>query len=252
MKITIPPNIFADLLVASLSAFGKFEIERKQSALIVNEVESGNSELGLIPVFDLLQHSELFVSRKIGISFDGPLSNSYLYFKPSQRSMEKLFLTGDVSTNEIILSKIILLEKFGIKISPELATDIKNLEDENFLVVGNRNFENMLFENGVSFSEIVAEYIDYPYVNYALVSKNNMILEEIANFEKTVDESVEDKLPEFLGSTSLTEKTQNFVLKNFDSVYYEITENEISGLAELLRLAYYHGIVKEITEINLA
>ncbi len=252
MKLTIPRNIFAKLLAKSLSAFERFEIVETQSAMVVKEVESGKSELGLIPVFDLLQHSELNVSKKIGISFDGPLSNSYFYFKPEQRNVDKLFLSGDVTTNEIILSKIILLEKFGINISPELTTGKLDLTKENYLVVGNGNFENNLFENGISFAEMVAEFIDYPYVNYVLVSKHEILLTEISNLEQKVDETVEDNLIEFLGETSLSENAKSFIRNNFDSVYYEITPNEITGLTELLRLAYYHGIVQEITEINLS
>ncbi len=251
MKISIPQNIFARLLVNSLPAFERFEVEPAQSAMIVQAVEKGESELGIIPAFDLLQHSELFVSNKIGISFDGPLSNSYLYFKPSQRNIDKLFLTGDVSTNEIILSKIILLEKFGVNISPQLTAEIKEFDKENYLVVGNENFQDMLLEKGVSFSEIIAEYIDYPYVNFVLVSKNKMLLEEISNFEKKVDETIEDNLAEYLSGLDLSQNAKNFITENFDSVYFEITGNEITGLSELLRLAYYHGIVKEITEINL-
>ena len=252
MKFTIPQNIFARLLANSLSAFERFEIVEAQSAMIVNEVESGKSELGLIPSYDLLQHSELYVSKKIGISFDGPLSNSFLYFKPEQRSVDKLYLTGDVTTNEIILCKIIFLEKFGISLSPELTTVESDLINENYLVVGNNNFKNNLFEKGISFSEIVAEYIDYPYVNYVLVSKHEILLTEISKLEQKVDETVEDNLIKFLAESNLSENGKSFIRNNFDSVYYEITPNEITGLTELLRLAYYHGIVKEITEINLS
>ncbi len=252
MKLTIPPNIFARLLAKSLSAFERFEIIETQPAMIVSEVESGKSELGIIPSYDLLQHAGLVVSKKIGISFDGPLSNSFLYFKPSQRIMDKLFLTGDVTTNEIILSKIILLEKFGISLSPELTTGTPDFDRGNFLVVGNKNFENNLFENGVSFSEMVAEFIDYPYVNFVLVSKHEIILTEIAQLEQKVDETVEDNLNKFLEESGLSREAKSFIRSNFDSVYFEITHNEITGLTELLRLAYYHGIVKEITEINLS
>jgi len=105
MNIIIPQNIFSTLFALTLPDNQKEKIIIKESSLIVKELEKNKDSVGIIPSFDLLRNPELFVSKKFAISFDGFLSNSYLYFKPEQTTLDKILLHGDISSNDLVLSK---------------------------------------------------------------------------------------------------------------------------------------------------
>ena len=116
MKIVIPQNIYGAILSLNFPDSLKEKVEVKPSSMITSEIVNGNADIGLIPSFDLLNHSDLKISGNFGVSFDGLLSNAYLYFAPEQNRFEKINLRGDVSSNEIILTKIMFQERFNIDV----------------------------------------------------------------------------------------------------------------------------------------
>lgn len=108
----------------------------------------------------------------MGISFDGVLSNTYIYFEPDQLDFKELFLRGDVSTNEIILSKILFSEKYARDVNVVLDTQDVDFDNNNYIIVGNENLGYNPIDKGMSFADQIASLIDHPYVNFVLASKN--------------------------------------------------------------------------------
>lgn len=140
--------------------------------MICNELQNDASAIGLIPSLDIFKHRELYISSKLGLSFDGVLSNTYIYFQPDQLGFTNLFLRGDVSTNEIILSKILFSERYSQDVNIVLDTAEFDLDNNNYIVVGNENLDYNPIDKGISFADQVASLIDYPYVNFIWASKS--------------------------------------------------------------------------------
>ena len=272
MKVVIPQNIYAAIFAMNLPDEIKGDIKVTASSLIANEVEKENSDIGLMPSFDLLNHKELYISKKAALSFDGLLSNTYFYFVPGKEKIYELFLRGDVSSNEIILSKILFSERFDSNIKLTLDTSEIIDENKNYIITGNDNFGSFDFNKGISFADQIAELIDFPYVNYVWASKDeekrvpnyrdltpqeewNLLianqLKEFNNYFNELDKSVEDRIEIILQSMNFRKEVNEFIEENLNSVYFEITENEIAGLYELLKLPYFHGITKEMFELKL-
>ena len=251
MKVVIPQNIYAAIFAMNLPDEIKGDIKVTASSLIANEVEKENSDIGLMPSFDLLNHKELYISKKAALSFDGLLSNTYFYFVPGKEKIYELFLRGDVSSNEIILSKILFSERFDSNIKLTLDTSEIIDENKNYIITGNDNFGSFDFNKGISFADQIAELIDFPYVNYVWASKDEEKLKEFNNYFNELDKSVEDRIEIILQSMNFRKEVNEFIEENLNSVYFEITENEIAGLYELLKLPYFHGITKEMFELKL-
>lgn len=252
MNIIIPQNIFSALFALSLPDKYKDKILIKESSLITSELEKNKKDVALIPSLDLLKHEDLFVSKKIGISFDGILANSYFYFIPEQTTFNKILLKGDLSSNDIILSKIIFPELFGIE--PEFVIDVNpiDFQNNNYLVVGMENEAYPVTQNGISFSEQIDGMIDLPYVNFVLASYDQDAILEVENELANLGETIEKKIDELFGKLKLDNELRNYLLENFQSVYYDFTELEMEGLAELIKLPYYHGITKDLIDIKFA
>lgn len=251
MKFLIPSNLFTAIFALNLPQAYKETIETKPASIIVNDIENGSAELGLIPSLDLINHKDLFVSKNVAISFDGDISNSYLYFKPNQNNFSTIKLQGDVTSNEVILSKILFKERFGSEVEIVLDTDDIEIKKNNYLLCGNINFEKKYFNKGVSFSDQVAEMINYPYSQYLLVSKNEDILKQINSELKDFDKVIEDNIEDNLSKIRFDKDIQSFIIEEFNSVYYEMTQNEVDGLLDLLKQPYFYGMIEEIPELKL-
>ncbi len=250
MKLLIPQNIYSGLFAMSLPEDLLKQISVGASSMISGEVENGNADIGLIPSCDLIQHKDLYISRTHAISFDGLLSDSYVYFKPNQNKFDELFLRGDVSSNQIILSKILFSEQYHSDINIHLDTNPVDFENKNYIIVGNENFELENFERSISFADEIAEIIDYPYVCYLFASRNSETLKSFISNLKDVEEKIEDHLDDYLKKMKLNEDVNIFIKENFNSLYFEITQNEVDGLRELLKLPYFHGLMEDILDLN--
>lgn len=250
MKIIIPQNIFAALFAMSLPEELKKNVEVKPSSVICTELEKDSNAVGLMPSLDLYKHKELFVSSKLGISFDGVLSNTYIYFEPEQLSFSDLFLRGDVSTNEIILSKILFTEKYAQDVNIVLDTSPVDFDNRNYIVVGNENLDFNPIDKGMSFADQIASLIEYPYVNFVIASKNQGNIIELEHTLTSLDKKIEDNIEKYLSKIDISDNLYDSIVAELNSVYFEITENEKEALYELIKLPFYKGIFEEIIDLK--
>jgi hypothetical protein len=251
MKILSPKNLFASLFLVSIKENFNPEIELKDAAVISSELEKNPDAVGIIPSCDLISHRDFYISKKLALSFDGVLSNAYFYFTANQNSFKDLFLIGDVSSNEIILSKILFKERYASDIQLHLETGKINREEKNYLIIGSENFKNNKYSGGLSYSDELSTMIFLPYVNFVFASKSEENIKLINRDWKDIDNHLETNLKNYLEKLSLDPETVNFIADNFNSVYYEMTESELEGLTELLQLPYFHGISDELFELKL-
>lgn len=251
MKLYLPKNLFASIIAKMLEGENDIEILFRESSLIAGELEKDAEAIGLIPTLDLINHRTYFISGKAGISFDGVLSNSYFYLSDSEgRALGKIFLRGDVSMNEIILTKMLFSERYSTDIEIALDTSSSVSQDQNLLVVGDENMKYRDIENGMSFADQIADMLDLPYVNFVFASTNREALEHFNLLLLKIDEAVEDRLQEILPLLGLDDSKKNFVEENLNSVYFEITENEREAIQELFKLVYYHGILDDMFDLK--
>lgn len=253
MNLFLPKNIFSQLIVHSISEASNLNISFSASSLLTKSLLLNTNSVSFIPIFDLLDHNDLFVSKKYGICFDEQLCNSYLYFGEGVNQIEKLFLRGDISKNEVILSKIMMKELYELDV--ELSIDANNElnNSDNYLIVGDENFSNKKFiSNAISFSETIEEYISAPYVNYLLAStdkKQLQLCEEILSRSAT---EIYSNIDELLTNSysDLQSEVKDNIREGIGSVIYNLNEADIEGINELLRIPFLHGTIKDIVVPN--
>jgi hypothetical protein len=252
MRVEIPKNVYTAILGLMLPDPNRNEIQANSSSLITQNLEAEKADIGLIPSLDLIKHKDLYVSRRVAVSFDGILSNAYFYFVPDQQDFDEIFLQGDVSSNEIILSSILFKERFNKEVKITLDKQPLDFANKNYCIVGNANLDEALFNNGVSFADQIAALIEYPYTNFVLASKSEEKLKNFVSNIGEIDKLIEDKISEILDNVQFNPKAKQFIRNNLNTVYYEMTENEVNGLNELLKLPYFYEITDDIVEIKFA
>lgn len=249
MDIILPNNVFTRVLSVCFPDDLKSKITFLPLSQITQSIESDNSLIGLIPVMDLLKHKDLNVSGKYGISFEGSLCNSYIYYSKKE-SFDKIGLAGDVSSQEAILFKIVSKEMYGNDIGIEIITDLNKAVDKNLLIIGDENFINEKFLKGISFSEIMVDTLSLPFVNYVFASSNKETLE---NFIKNLD-GVEtlfyNKIEEDRFDNNISSASEEYIRSNISSFVFKFDEQDREGITQIIRLPYFHGMVKDIVEVK--
>lgn len=249
-RIITPNNIFSKIFISEINLSDDYQIELQPASLISQKLVEDNNAIGLIPTMDLLSSKELFVSSEIGISFNALLSNSYIYFRNEQETIEEIFLAGDVSSNEIILSKILFKEFYDLDVKPTLAKNIEAHEKDNLLIVGDENYKKDHFLKGLSFSEEVIELISAPYVNFALAgSSEKQIKEFTAKYKADFKNGHAEDFQELL--KGLTATSLDFISTNIQHIIFDFEDQDLEGIKSLLQMPYYHGIIKNLIEVKL-
>lgn len=251
MKLFMPSNIYSKILKSFLEKNNQLEIILKESSLLSKELENDREAVALIPSLDLINHRELFVSGKSGISFDGTLSNSYFYLTENEeRTLGKILLRGDVSLNEIILTKILFDERFSSEVEITLDTHKEPDGSQNTLVVGNENFSFWDYNSSISFSDQMAELLDYPYVNFIFASNSRDALENLEAKLLDIDSFIEENIDTILDGINTTDELKLYVKENLGSLYFEMTNNETEALSEMIKMVYYHGILDDLFDVK--
>ena len=248
MKIFFPDNIFTRLLVAVIDKEESKELLFEPSSILSKKLNDDPHSAALIPTLELITNKELFVSKSVGISFEGPLSNSFIYYEPGLNEIANIKLAGDISSMEVILSKIIFKELYDSDIEIAIQTKLDAKASGNYLIAGDENFNNARFEKGISIAEEVIEIISAPFVNYVLASNDKNLIEEYSSKLLPVLDKIEYINSSFPDNFNL--KSSEFIKENFSSVTYKLDEQDIAGINELLQLPYYHGLIKDLIEVN--
>ncbi|HVO74831.1 MAG TPA: hypothetical protein VMT35_12460 [Ignavibacteriaceae bacterium] len=232
----------------------KKDVHFKPSSILTKEMIGSNDSAALIPVMDLIKNKDLFISRSFGISFESSLNLSYIYFGSLASEAEKKFneinLLGDVSSTEIILSKILFEELYDSSVSINLLTEEKNIEEKNLIITGDKNFAYERLFSGISFSEEIIEMLSFPFVTFALASKDESVVKKMSGRFNGIGSIIYDmvekgKLPE-----QYSENVKEYIHQNISSLIIDLDSNDCDGIDQLLQLPYLHGMIENIIDLK--
>ncbi|NWF50082.1 MAG: hypothetical protein HXY49_06045 [Ignavibacteriaceae bacterium] len=246
----IPDNIFSKIFLSELSEDEKINPVFLSSSTISKRLFEEEHSIGLMPTMDLIHRKDFFVSSDVGISFNALLSNAYLHFRKEERTLDQVFYSGDITSNEIILSKILFRELYEVEIKQTVLKDNLPANDENVIIVGDDNYKSNLFLQGLSFAEEIIELIEGPYVNFVLASKSESLIKDftkkhLKDFNNGHPESVEELFKEFPQISS------EFIAINLQHVVFNLESQDIEGIKLLLQMPYFHEMINEMLDLKL-
>lgn len=250
MKIFLPDNFVFRIFSYSLPLSVRQQVIFKQSSSVSAAINETEASVGFIPSIDLIFHKDFFVSSKFAVAFEGQLSTSYLYFNSESKKISDLILSGDVSSLEPIVSKILFKELYGVE--PDIRIDQypELVKNQNSIISGDYNFSSGLFKNGISLAEEITDFLSLPFVNYVLVSKDEKLLTSFQNSLLGISEEIYSSIEEDKIKLSFNNEANDFIKSNISSLIFDIEQNDIEGITHLLLLPYYHGIIKEIIDVK--
>jgi hypothetical protein len=250
MNIISPDNYFARLFFHNFEKEVKDSIRYFPSSLITSELLKDESSVALIPAIDLIKNPGLHISKLFGISFEGSLSNSYIYYGQENKNITEINLAGDMSSCEVILSKILFKELYDSELKIVLSTSSEIESNKNYIITGNKNFDNDYFVQGFSFAEEMVELINLPYVNYIVASKNPDLIKEFNSIAGAPINKFIEK-PEEAIIAIIPLNIQEYFAANVSNLIFKYDEQDIEGIVQLLQLPYFHGLINDIVVLNL-
>jgi len=250
MNILLPHNIYTNLFAQALPESLHHTTTYKNASLLGKALAEKKADIVLLPVTDLLQHKDFFVSPRRGISFDGPLSNAYFYFAPEQQHIHKVTMVGDISGTEVLCTKILLRELYNEEAEISISANHKDLPESTLLLAGDVNFENDKFFSGMNMTEEIVDIINLPFVNYVFASLDE---EKLKEFEK-LTEGIEAKIYGIVDQEEwdfrLSPEAKEFFRDNIPHVVYEFDDQDKEGINQILRLPYFHGMTDDLMEVK--
>jgi len=250
MKIIAPNNFFTRLFFYFAPKGMVDDIQYLPSSLITQELKKTVNSVAFIPTMDLIQNKDLFVSKLFGLSFEGSLSNSYIYYTGKNKDIPEITLSGDVSSCEAILTKILYKELYEEEVKIKLAISPDEKPEGRVILTGDNNFANDNFVNGISYAEEIGELINLPYVNYVIASKDSELISQFNTLAESFINEFTEKSEEAVKAV-LPANIQEYVIANLPSLIFMFDELDLEGVEQILRLPYFHGIINEIVELNL-
>ncbi|MCL5030366.1 MAG: hypothetical protein M1480_15250 [Bacteroidetes bacterium] len=250
MNILSPQNIFSKLLVDNLPANLKSNVKYFPSALISTELKKQNDCVGLIPTIDIIKNNDLFVSKSFGISFEGALCNSYIYYNSAQKEFKELGLLGDVSSVEVVLSKILFQEIYDSSVEVKILTDESKANDQNLIITGDLNFKSQKFSTGISLAEEIIESLSLPFVNYIFASKEESLIQQLNENLAGVSASIYDEVEEIKFGEEFSLEAKSYIKENISSFIIDFDNQDLEGINQIIRLPYFHGMIKDIIEVK--
>ncbi len=249
MGIFFPNNIFTQFVFLNLPTSLQKKIKFLPASSILNELKKDKSSFGLLPTLDLINSDEIYVSRKFGLSFEGSLCNSYIYYY-SSKNFKDIYLYGDVSSVEAILSKIFFKEVYNIEMNIHLLTKLDDTFDKTIVITGNENFSKQRFKKGISFSEEMIDLLSIPFINFVFASLSNSQLNELSEEILSYNNSFYNFIEEGNYNFNLEPSVKEYIIQNASSIIYQFDEQDIEGINQLIRMPYFHGIIEDIIEVK--
>lgn len=252
MNYLFPDNLFSRFLANSFSEEDKKQVSFLPSAQITAALIKDKNTIGLIPTLDLIKHEELFISKLGGISFESEFCNSYFYYAAGgdQKKITEVNLAGDVSSNEVILCKILFAELYDQQVKITLQAKDEITSDTPRLLVGDNNFINEKCMTGISFADEVIEILSAPFVNFVFASKEKKSMEDFNSLFASLIPKYYDSILPFISLLDYSEKMKDKIRQEFSSFVFDFDSMDIDGIAQLTRLPFYHGMIKEMIDIK--
>lgn len=250
MNILFPQNIFSRLIASNLPDNLKDGVKFLPSALIVNEMKKINNCIGLIPTIDIIKNNDLFVSKSFGISFEGTLSNSFIYYNSPQKEITEISLLGDVSSVEVVLSKILFQEIYDSAVNVKIITDEAKAKNQNLIIAGDSNFSGKKFTTGISLAEEIVDTLSIPFVNFIFASKDESLITKLHENLVGISNLIYDKVEEINFGENISEEAKNYIKDNISSFIMDFDSQDIEGINQIIRLPYFHGMINDIFEVK--
>lgn len=234
-RLGIIADAYAQPLFAALKNNEKFTLVCDSSAQLAIKLRAKNIDGAFLSPIDYAKDYSLYkILPDVAAVSDEDSNSIFLYFNENKHRIESIAF-DPASTSEIVLTSIILSEKYDTKpklipVSMDPHTALKHYD--SYLAVGDIALGLKDKTNKI---DLVDEWIDIsglPFVHGIWVSRDE-------HFTK-------DEMKIIIAAG----KNHIMPNDNIQQFQYDLTDEAIESLKEFFGIAYYHGILKDLPDVK--
>lgn len=258
--VAIPSLLYAEpIRFAITEKFPEFRVTTDLPAQLALQFRERTSELALISPLEYAKESSLYrIIPNIAVSAHNGRGNVSLYFNQGLKTIRTLAADPNYSS-EIVLALLILAEHYEShpKVIPYIGDrdSMLAVADAALVIRTGRVSENDC-NDCLDVISLWNDLYELPVVvglfaclEGAVTEKEFQILSHLgAMIDERVQQNAKAHDDVFFTDEQLEEIERNTYFASFS---YRLQEHEFESLREFFRLAYYHGILKDIPEIRM-
>lgn len=260
-KLAAPASIDVQPLVYGLecgAVHHTFELIRDIPSRCALRLQNGEAQLALIPSIAYAKHyveQSYRIAAGAGASSSGEVKSALLCFNQGLNHISAIAVDiGSVS--EIVLARILLSEKYDLQ--PQflpMVPDVKAMLDkaDGALVIGDAAlFEVSGYVSKLDLGEEWQELTDLPFVYSFWVGREGTLRAEEIEWLRQSKQFGIEKIPEIAEREAQTHGVDVELCRSHltDISHYDLGEDELEGLREFYRFAFYYGAIEDIPDLR--
>lgn len=244
-RVGIPPETFALPLSVPLKnrRDDLFTITEQSPAELAIALRKHQLDGALLSPIDYAKDYAMYrIVPGVGIASSGESQTILLVFHESIRDITTIAVDPHF-TSEIVLASIILAERYDShpKIVPFSGTVETMMQSADCaLVVGNAAIRLSNHSTKIDLVDEWSDMTDLPFVHGIWVSREQDLT--VREMEALKYHDPPEKLPE--------EEIRFLDPSYFAYFQYDLNSEAVAGLIEFFRMAYFHGILNDITDVK--
>jgi chorismate dehydratase len=234
-----------------------FQLTKDIPSALSVKLNSGKLDVALIPSIAYAKNSpELQIVPECGIIAHDEVRSIRLYFNKSLKSIKSVAV--DISSmTSVVLTKILLAEKFEIK--PDLIAAMPDIDKmlssaDAALVIG----DSALFktkptdENYLDLAEEWRDMTGLPFVFAVWAGRRNTL--DVDDIQSIISSKIlgQDNIDSLSQEAAAEYNTDFNLVKSYltENIQFDLGEDEIAGMRHFFELAYYHGALEYLPALN--
>jgi predicted solute-binding protein len=234
-RLGIIAQTYAQPLFAGLKENKHFSLDTGLPAQLAIKLREKNLDGAFLSPIDYAKDYAMYrIIPKVAAVSTGESGSALLLFNENIRKIESLAVDPS-SASEIVLASLILQEKYDAR--PKLIPTIADADtalrlSDAYLAVGDTALK---YKDRTNKIDLVDEWTDLtglPFVHGVWVSREDILTGE--------------EMKMIIDSVRLYDQDKN----SGSHFQFELTDQISESLTEFFRLAYYHGILQDITDVK--
>jgi predicted solute-binding protein len=249
-QVGFPSMVYADpLCFAAQEHSSLFSTARSTPTQLALHLREKSLHAGLIsPLEYARQAAEYRIIPNVGVCSNEGAGVVRMHFNKGLHGITTLAADPNFSS-EIVLASILLAENYDTfpKIIPAQGNAQALLQKADAaLIVGDANISDDDKMESLDLVELWQDMFEIPFVYGVLASyEDGLSLEEIQMLATLGTQAQQNLKHGGAGNEQLAENENTIYLSNFS---YTLTEEEIEGMKEFFRLAYYYRFIHDIPD----
>ena len=207
-----------------------------------------------VPPIDFAQNSSgMVLYPNLGVSSIGDSGVARLFLRKNLPVIRTLAV-GNVSTTDVVLSRIILGEKYESEpaIVPVIGTVDEMLAKADCALISGDSLLRLQTDH--PFIDLVDEWTDItelPFVHTVCIAREDAFAKEVVALLTSSQEAGKHSIDSIANELSAELKISSDTLQQYLSHFsYGFNESSKTALEEFFRMAFYYGILGDVPEIN--